>query len=245
VLFRSKLKEKPNRFAIIVAIEDYRDTAKVPYALKTAQAITLTLNQVQGVPKSQTYLLMNEQATVAGISNRIKHITQLMNANDELYFYFVGHGLPSPQNGDPYMLPYDLGVDLVIQEPAMKLENIYQLLGQTNGQTYAFMDSCFSGQSDGQLIFQGVAPGLLRRKQIELSQTAKPENLTIITAGTNEEFANAYTDRGYRLFGYYLAENLISYPNAKIKDLYPNLKDSVLRRSQIMGPTYRQTPQMY
>ena len=106
--------------------------------------------------------------------------------------------------------------------------------------SFAFIDACFSGKTDDNLLFKGVAAGLIRTKKTLYDE----DKMTIITAGTNDEFSNMYEDEKYRLFSYYLTKALIEDIN-DVDLLYKKVNVEVLQKSKEFGSRYEQTPQIY
>lgn len=138
------------------------------------------------------------------------------------------------------MLPKDKIVDYVTKEDALKARNIYNKLSSSNaGKVVAFVDSCFSGKTDNISNYKGVGAGLFRTKNIDFDKN----KMTVLTAGTNQQFSNAHPEKPHRLFSYYLIESLAKEKNLDLNLLYNKVSTEVKKTSWNMGDVYKQEPQ--
>lgn len=85
------------KFGIIIAIEDYStsvlpELAKIEFAINDANSIKTAFIDQLYVEEDQLLFLTNEDATKASIEKKVHNIFARMGADDELYFYYVGHG---------------------------------------------------------------------------------------------------------------------------------------------------------
>jgi hypothetical protein len=235
-----KIPTNPHRWLFMIAIENYAETDNVLYATRSAEALEKTMQKRLGIDNQHTYALFNEKATSGAIKDKIHALLAKVKSNDTIYFYYSGHGVPG-SNGDAYILPEDKIVDFIDKDAFFKLENIYKELSLSRAKhSFVFIDACFSGKTDNELIFKGVAPGLIKAKKV----TFDKERLTVITAGKDTEFSNMYKDKRYRLFSYYLTKALLDNQN-DISQLYKRVNYEVIEKSSEIGDRYRQTPQIY
>ena len=234
--------ENPDHYAIVVGINKYAKTLNVQFADRSAKLFARVVNQVLGVPKENIIELYDEEATGSTIKTRLKFRGSNLKSSDKLYFFYAGHGIPAQMDqGDPYLLAHDMSAGFASLDDDMKLSNIWNLLSASGqGEVVAFLDSCFSGNSDNRLIYEGVAPGLLKRKKFSQSGD---EKLLVYTAGNEQQFANYYPEKGHRLFSYFLLKGLMEGIRQP-EQLHRYLTRNVQRVSQQNGPDYTQTPQM-
>lgn len=233
-------KKDKHRWLFIVSIENYDETDKVVYAKRSALAIKEAMQVRFGIDNRHTYNLLDSKATSGAIKDKLRSLVKNVGVDDTIYFYYSGHGIPG-KDGDAYILPKDKIVDFIEKDPFFKLGNIYHLLSQSKAKhSFAFIDACFSGRTDDVLVFKGVAPGLIQTKKVLYDKS----KMTILTAGLDKEFSNAYKKRKYRLFSYYLAKALIQ-DIKNVSMLYKNINLNVLEQSKKMGDRYEQTPQIY
>ena len=236
------VQENPNYYAVVVGINKYAKTINVDYADRSAQLFTQVLNKVLGVPKANIVALYNEEATSGNIKTRLKYRGSKIRKTDRLFFFYAGHGIPSPiNNGEPYLLAHDMDAGYASFDEDMKLTSIWQALTSSGqGEVIAFMDSCFSGKTDNRSVYEGIAPGLLKRAKFDHFSA---DNLLVFTAGNEHQFASYYPEKGHRLFSYFLLKGLMK-GYRKPNDLYLYVSRNVANKSSMRGPDYEQTPQM-
>jgi len=96
------------RYAILVGISDYPGDAHVlaggfdlSYADDDALLMYETLVGVYGFPAQNVALLQDTQATRTAILAQIAALQNVVDKNDEVVFYFSGHGVRYPGLGTP------------------------------------------------------------------------------------------------------------------------------------------------
>jgi hypothetical protein len=99
---------KGQRYAILVGISDYPGTEHVlnggfdlSYADDDAQLMYETLVGLYGFPAQNVALFTDTQATRSAIMAEIDRLKKVVKSNDEVVFYFSGHGVRSPGLGAP------------------------------------------------------------------------------------------------------------------------------------------------
>ena len=231
----------PDKYALIVGIDEYDKALDVPYASRSAELFAVAAQKLLGVPADNIKLLVDKDATAGGIKVHLKEMVNRTNKNSTLYFFYAGHGIPAQsEKGEPYLLPYDISPQYVYLEKDMQLRNIWrQLSAKRQGKVVAFVDSCFSGNYDNRQLFEGVAPGLMRR----IDPGLPTDKFTVFSAGTNTQFANQYAEKGHRLFSYFLIRGLLEgFTDAKALNTF--VKTKTQQKSRLLGPAYEQTPQV-
>ena len=232
-------KKDNTKWLFIISIEDYDDTDNVIYAKHSAEMFEKVAQKTLGISKRNTYSLINNRATSGRIKDRLRMLIAEVKEGDKIYFYYVGHGIPDPSdNGQPYILPSDKLPSYINQDKFFSLKNIYSMLDNSNAdEVIAFVDSCFSGSTDGQSVLKGVASSRLVPKSIKIDKS----KMTVMTAGSGTEFANMYEEKNHRLFSYYLMKSLLN-GDKDIYTIYKKVSADVYHQSNIMGPLYRQEP---
>lgn len=242
MFFDYKINEMKNHdsFALVIGINKYTQNTPVEYADLSAMAFKELANKTLGIPKENIITLLDEQATSGQLKAKIEIIKELADKNGNLYVYFAGHGVPG-KDGNTYILPSDMSADNIHLEPNLMLDNLYSQLSKTSAKNvFVFMDTCFSGKDDkGGLLYKGVAPILKTKKTVIDSS-----KLTVLTAGSSNDFANEYQDKKQRLFSYYLIKELAE-GNTNLQEIYSTIKDQVKRASLLKGIGYKQVPQIY
>ncbi len=227
------------KWLFIISIEEYSDTDNVLYAKHSAEMFEKVAQKTLGISERNTYSLINDKATSGRIKDRLRMLLAEVKKGDKIYFYYAGHGIPDPSdNGQPYILPSDKLPSYINQDKFFSLKNIYSMLDDSKAtEVIAFIDSCFSGSTDGKSVLKGVASSRLVPKSITIDKS----KMTVMTAGSGKEFANMYEEKNHRLFSYYLMKSLLD-GDKNIYSIYKEVSSEVYNRSNIMGPLYRQDP---
>lgn len=235
---------KENRYLFAVGIRNYSSAPDVPFSKRSTKLFKKVAHKKLGIVKDSEHMMVltGEKATGTRLQGYLSTFLNRLDSNDKLYFYYAGHGVPGRNKNAAYVLPRD-AVKGAYQNAEFRIGKLYEKLDESEAEeVVAFLDACFSGQaSKDEMIFDGVAPaGRMMRGSFE---SKIPESLTVVTAGTNSQFSNAYQQRGHRLFSYYLIKGLLKSKNGESFLQY--VKQKVKERSEKLGPDYRQTPQIY
>jgi hypothetical protein len=229
----------PKKWLFAIAVEKYDEADPVIYATNSANSFISVMQKRLGIDERHTYAFLDEKATSAKIKDNLERMLSNVKEGDQVYFYYSGHGIPLEE--EAYILPKDKVVDFVSKEKEFMVRNIYKQLSDSKAsKIVTFMDSCFSGSTDGISNVKGVAAGLFRLKKVEFDK----EKMVVLTAGTSRQFSNAYAEKGNRLFSYYLTKAIATKENLDIDTLYADIYANVKEESLKMGDIKRQEPQI-
>ena len=234
-----------HRYLFVVGIDDYFETAPVPFAGRSAKLFADAAMRRFGIPKENTEIMTGGEATGTRIKGRLRIMLGRLEQGDTLYFYYAGHGVPSRKGGQAFILPADGGVGSY-EDPGFELNSLLSQMGKSRAaRVVAFVDACFSGQVDPRkMVFEGVAPaGRTRGAPLNKTRISKSE-MAVFTAGRDDQFANQYKKTGHRLFSYYLIRGMLEQKGS-LDRLHHYVSENVLRTSRVKGPTYTQEPQAY
>ena len=237
-----QFKQNPKKWAFIVGVENYKYTDNVIYAKRSAEMFAKVANKTLGVPPQNTFVLLNENATAAEIKNKLKLFIRNINKDDEIYFYYNGHGIPAAdKENEPFILSADMMPDFVSEESFFMLKQIYNELSSSKASSIiAIIDSCFTGTTDGKSIQKGVAATKIKPKSVDFDKT----KMVVMTAGKDNQYSNAYNQKAHRLFSFFVMQELIS-GEKNIKQLYEKVyrqtKDTTIKN---YGLTRLQEPQI-
>ena len=238
----AKIKQAPidnKKWLFVFAVENYDETDKVVYAKNSAEIFTKAMQKRLGISQRNSYVYIDSKATTTALNDQLDRFLKNVKQGDSVYFYYSGHGIPDPKTGEAYLLPRDKVVDYVTKEDNLKARNIYYKLSNSNAsKVVAFVDSCFSGKTDNIANYKGVAAGLFRTKKIDFNQN----KMTVLTAGTNNQFSNAHPQKPHRLFSYYLVETMAKESKLDLDLLYSKVYTKVKDVSWNMGDVYQQEP---
>jgi uncharacterized caspase-like protein len=200
---------------------------------------TEVAQKILGISQQNTLALTNKDATLGRVEMSIKKLMRRVEKGDTIYFYYSGHGIPVvSQNNEPYILPIDVEPEYISEAPFFKLENIYKTLTDSKAsKVIAFIDSCFSGATDGVSVIKGIAATRMKPKNISFDE----KKMAIITAGKDKQYSNMYEEKKYRLFSYFLMESLLKGRHT-LKDIYSEVYMKVKDESYKMGDMKLQEP---
>jgi hypothetical protein len=234
-------KVSQKRWLFVIGIERYQQTDDIQYSRRSAELFIQVAQKKLGISERHTYSLVDEQATVGQIKDRMSLMLKNIKEGDEVYFYYNGHGIPDPQDdNEPYLLASDKIPDFVTDDPYFKLENFYQQFTNSKaGKVIAFVDSCFSGSTDGVAIIKGVASSRLAPRKVSFDHT----KMVVMSAGTKKQYSNVYLDKGNRLFSYFVMKELLNGEH-KISEFYQDVRKNVRDTSLNMGDLKLQEPSL-
>jgi hypothetical protein len=235
--------ENPSIWLFVIGAEKYKATDNIAFARRSAEAFTEATSKSLGIPKGHIFTLYDQDATSNSIKGRLKQLlTQGIKKGDTVIFYYNGHGVPIPSDGNmAYLMPTDTIPDFVSDDGFFRLDNIYKIFQESAaGKVLMVLDSCFTGQTDGKSIFKGdKAAARLSPKRLTIDEN----KLAVLTAGTDTQYSSAYYEKGHRLFSYFLIKELLNQPKS-IEELYKSVAKNVRDQSRKNGIQGWQDPQL-
>jgi len=216
-----QVKQDKKKWLFVVGIEKYEYTDNISYAKRSAEMFVKTVQKKLGVPKVNSYVLINNNASQAKIKTGMKKMLRRVKKGDTIYFYYNGHGVPVPSlKNEPFMLASNTEPDFVADESFFALKNIYAKLSDSKAKKIvAVVDSCFSGVTDGKAVLKGVAATKMVAKSVKFNK----EKMVVISAGKGNQYSNGYDKKAHRLFSFYIMKNIIE-GDTDIKTLFKNTK---------------------
>lgn len=232
-------KVDSKKWLFVVGIENYAETDNIKYSKRSAEAFKKVAKKTLGISERHCYTLIDSKATGTAIKNRLRLLLSEVKKGDTIYFYYNGHGIPDPKNsGEPYMLPSDGIADFIVSEKEFALKNIYKQLSDSKAsKVVAFVDSCFSGATDGVSIIKGVAGSRLAPKKVVFNKS----KMAVITAGQKKQYSNMFAKKGHRLFSYFVMKSLLD-GKKDINLLYKEVSYKVSNKSNEFGVLKKQEP---
>ena len=191
----------PNSWALVVGINRYQNAPGLAYAVADARSVADALPAL-GFPRENIRLLLNEQATKAGIETTLYRGFPKMGPDDRLLVFFAGHGETLAIRGgeEGYLLPADADAD-ALPLTAIPMDDLKRISQRLKAKHYLFiMDACFSGFA----ATRDVAPG--RPTDDYLAVALREPVVQVITAGRKGE--RAIEDGGHGLFTRRLLDGL-------------------------------------
>lgn len=243
LLKKSKAVKKDNtKWLFVVGIEKYDYTDNISYARRSAMMFKKVMMKKLGVKESHAFTMLDEKASQARIKTNLKKMLRRVKSGDTIYFYYNGHGVPIPSlKNEPYMLASDSEPDYIADEKFFSLQNIYSKLSDSKAsKVVAVIDSCFSGVTDGKAVLKGVAATKMVAKSVKFDK----HKMVVMTAGKGNQYSNGYNKKGYRLFSFYVMQNILE-GDREIKKLYRDTKSETYETSlEEYGDVRAQEPQI-
>ena len=240
-------KAHPNRFALLIGNEDYTSqnasleaSQDVPYAVRDAEVMREYFVGLWGVPAENIILETNAtKATMEKALKRLANFAKAFGPEAELFFYYSGHGLPSEETKEPFLIPVDL--DGGNPELGIALEQVYGTLGEQEvARTTIFLDACFSGGArDGRLI-AGMKG--LTRAPAEVEAGART---VVFASSSGDQSSGVFEEQEHGYFTYFLLKYM---QEAKGKLNYGEMYDYVRREVMLEanrekgGSAHKQEP---
>jgi hypothetical protein len=140
------------KFAVLIGVSEYKynegGLGDLSYAHRDAEALRDFLKTPSGgdFRDEDILYLVNDQATLATVSDALKRFLTKAGPNDLIYLFLAGHGAPDPY--DPqrlYFLLHDTKV-ADIPRTAFPMDRLREFLDQQKSQArlICFLDTCHS-----------------------------------------------------------------------------------------------------
>ena len=227
-------KEHPNRFALLIGNEDYtslnpglNQNQDVPYAVADAEVMKQYLVDLWGVPVDNIIIETNAtKVTMERAITQLSNYAEAWEGEAELFFYYSGHGLPSEDTKEPYLIPADVNGDQ--PELGLSLQSVYTKLGEHPVlRTTVFLDACFSGGArDGSLI-----AGMKGLTRVPADVDAGDRTVVFASSSGNQS-SGVFEDQEHGYFTYFLLKYM---QEAKGKLNYGEMFDYVRREVKLQS----------
>jgi hypothetical protein len=102
-----RVKANPNIYVLAVGINDYADVPDVPFADRSARQFAELTQVLMGAQKQNVIVLTDAEATSGRMRGRLRTLLNRLGPQDQLLFYYAGHGVPSRDGTSTYLLAQD------------------------------------------------------------------------------------------------------------------------------------------
>ena len=162
----------------------------------------------------------------------------------DVYFFFAGHGLASPDGKNLYLLPQN-GAPSLLEETAILRSELFDVISDAKPKSATvFLDTCYSGLSRGkETLLASARPVFITAKEQSV-----PEGFTVLSAASSQQISSGLDEVKQGLFSYYLMKGMEGDADAnrdrKITagELYDYLSKNVQKQAIRLGR--EQTPQL-
>ena len=195
-----------NAIALVVGVADYSRAPAATYADNDANVFGDYAHRALGIPRSNIKVLVNGKASNTDIKIGVKRWLRgrIEEGKSDVYVFFAGHGLASPDGNDLYLLPYD-GETSLLEETALLRRELFDVIGNAKPKSATiFLDTCYSGLSRDKETLLASARGVI--------VTAKPLNVptgfTVLSAASGQQISSGLDEAKHGLFSYYLMKGM-------------------------------------
>jgi len=232
-------RESEGRFALVVGIEKYSGLPQADYAERDAASVRRHLLAL-GYPDRNVILLTGKDAGRAGIEKYVESwLPRNVGEDSKVFFFFSGHGAPSAESGQAYLVPWD-GDPQFLETTGYPVKRLYEKLSALKAKSVVVaMDACFSGAGGRSVIAQGTRPLV---GKVDVS-AAPGDKLTVLAASGPDEVTGGDDAQGHGIFTYFLLKALNDgqgkvSPKSAFESLSPKVRDAARRQNR------EQTPQL-
>ena len=199
-----KSKINPTSVAIIIGIEDYKNTFTAPFAKNDALAFYDFANLSLGVPEENIKLLTNDNAGRTSTLKAIKWLSKIVKEDStDVYIFFSGHGLASEDGEELYLLPSDGDPDL-LEDSTLLRNQLFDRVAKLNPKSVTvFLDTCYSGATRTEEFLVAAKPIFIEPKEQDI-----PAKFNVFTASAGKETAKVLEEAEHGLFSYYMMKGL-------------------------------------
>lgn len=231
----NQVPEQPNDIAVIIGNADYSKLGKdIPDVMPAyADATSMRRYFINGLGVKPGNIIDFRDATgsqmIRVFGSTVNHKGQLydwVKPNvSNVYVYYAGHGAPSSNDGNAYLVPSDSDAAR-IDLNGYPLETLYANLAKIKAKSATvILESCFSGTSQAGSLVGKASPVFIRPKQVEV-----PPGITVISAGAPDQIASWEENKSHGLFTQYFVKGMAGeaddkpYGNGDGKVSYPELE---------------------
>ena len=199
----------PKDVAIIVSIEDYAFVSDIPGANRNGQDWYRYFTETRQIPPDQIRWLKDTHGSKERIYTSALEITDMTSEEGSLWFVFVGHGAPSEDGADGFLVGVDAQQDAEgLYSRSISQEKVLSLLEAGKQQdTIAIIDACFSGSSKEGSLAPGLQP-LIATADLNIGGT------TVLSAGKSDQFAGPLPGADRPAFSYLALGAMLGWGDA-------------------------------
>jgi hypothetical protein len=236
-------KPDPDRFALVVGVEDYAALPQAEFAARDAAAVRAHLSAL-GYPDRNVVLLISSQAARASIAEYVESwLPERVTDRSRVVVYFSCRGAPDPKTGAACLMPWDGDPE----DPAnagYPLKRLYASLNALRAkEIIVVLDTSFSGTGGRSAPAAGARPPVMN---VDVGR-ASAGKAVVFSASGAEEITGALPDQGHGLFTYWFLKGLNGAAGDKdgvtVQGLFdylaPNVEDAARRDNR------DQTPQLF
>lgn len=210
----SRLKgvRKPDAVALVIGVEDYLNLPMAQFAGRDARAFGEFAATALGLEPARIRVLTGPDARLLDIEKAIDTWlkAEIQSGATDVYVYFAGHGLASPDGRDLYLIPHD-GDRAILKRSAIDRDHLIStILGHGATSVTLFLDTCYSGGTrGGSSLIADARPLMIVPKDQGL-----PPAANLLAAAGNDQLSSSYGPARHGLYSYFLMRGLMGDADA-------------------------------
>jgi hypothetical protein len=192
--------------AIIIGIQNYKRVPKAEFANNDAKEFYEYAIRGLGIKPENIKLLIDEEADELEIVKAFENWLplQVTKNKTDVYVFYSGHGLPSPDGQSLYFLPYGVDKQYLSRTAVGQKEVVALLTASKPKSVTMFIDACYSGQTrGGETLLASAKPLALKA-----DTNAFPANFTVITASSSDQISSSSPVLKHGIFSFYLMKGM-------------------------------------
>jgi hypothetical protein len=202
---RLSARPQSQSVALIIGIDAYRSAPRAEYAETDAKVFFDYASRALGVPAAKVKLLTGQEANALTIFKTVDlWVKANVGGQGDVFVYFAGHGLASPDGKDVYLLPFD-GDPNYVELTAIRRSELLDALTRSGARSVTMLlDTCYSGVSrSGETLLASARPVVIR----PIDQSI-PKGVTLLSAAAGDQISSSLPKVGHGLFSYFLMRGL-------------------------------------
>jgi hypothetical protein len=237
----TRVKARGNIWAIVIGINQYKNTRNLKYAVNDARAFKDYLKEYVGIPDERIFYLADQDANKSRIESLLgTTIKRKASKDDTVIIFYAGHGAvePDPSNLDgdgfeKYLLPHDADLQ-DLYSTSISMNDIRTIFTRIRADRLIFIaDTCYSGASGGRTMTATKTRANLSDKFYE--RIARGKGRVIISSCSANEISKEDDNLQHGVFSYYMLEGL--------KGRADQDSDGIITVSELFSYISRKVPQ--
>ena len=235
-----------NAVALVMGIADYKRAPDAVYADSDADVFSDYAQRALGITRSNIKTLTNKDAYRADMLFAIKQWLRgrIKEGKTDVYVFYAGHGLASPDGQDLYLLPYD-GAPALLEDTSLKRNELFDVIANAHPRsTTVFLDTCYSGVGRSEQTLLASARPIV----ISPVRQVVPPGFTLFSAASGQQISSGLDEAKHGLFSYYLMKGMEGPADANsdkeitVSELHTYVRKNVKQQSIRLG--HRQVPEL-
>lgn len=203
-----KVKKQSTRdaVAIIIGIANYKNLPRADFANDDARVFYDYAQRALGIRPENIKLLADSEADEIEIIRAFTNWlpSRVKKNSTDVFVFFSGHGLPSEDGKNLYLLPSRADRDFLSRTAISQADINTALEGAHARSVTMFLDSCYSGLSRvGETLLASARP-----ISIKAAQAVYPPNFIVISASLSDQISSSSPELRHGIFSFYLMKGM-------------------------------------